>query len=382
MDASSSTTSTLSGSMAVNSSFCSYRSPDRFSLSWCGGADAEREAMLMRAAFEGNLLLLKEMARGLDKGRGAAAVVAPLREEGAGALHLAAAEGKMDVCRYLVEELRLDVNVLNDLGETPLFHAVLYGRTDITRYLLDHGANPTIIGHRGSPLHIASVKGDCETVQLLLLRGTNVDIASVPGAPLHLAAAYGKDSTVKILLEHHANPSMVANADNTPLGMAIWAKSLECVKLLIKAGADVNFIFSSGATYVTMAAVYGLTDIMNCLLEAGANPNILDGALGTGTSSDDDDVADLLANRSLCWLHLEDGENALTDANASRVLRPCWPKACYWQGSALMLLKDYGRACQLFAEGLKMDPTDVEIQNALREALDLSKKACHSEQEQ
>jgi hypothetical protein len=31
-------------------------------------------------------------------------------------LHLAAMEGKMDVCRYLVEDLRLDVNQANDTG--------------------------------------------------------------------------------------------------------------------------------------------------------------------------------------------------------------------------------------------------------------------------
>ncbi|TVU02927.1 hypothetical protein EJB05_51555 [Eragrostis curvula] len=228
MDASSSTTSTLSGSMAVNSSFCSYRSPDRFSLSWCGGADAEREAMLMRAAFEGNLLLLK-------------------------------------------------------------------GR---------------------------------DQFQLLLRAGTNMGTMSFQLATL---CTYVADK-----------------------------RNCELKRAKLKSQAKVAFM---NKDYLSALTLYT-------------------SALGTGTSSDDDDVADLLANRSLCWLHLEDGENALTDANASRVLRPCWPKACYRQGSALMLLKDYGRACQLFAEGLKMDPTDVEIQNALREALDLSKKACHSEQEQ
>jgi hypothetical protein len=58
------------------------------------------------------------MARRLDSGQGAAAAVAPAADRGSGnrALHLAAMEGKMDVCRYLVEELRLDVNQSNDRG--------------------------------------------------------------------------------------------------------------------------------------------------------------------------------------------------------------------------------------------------------------------------
>ncbi|KAL6638914.1 hypothetical protein ACP70R_023550 [Stipagrostis hirtigluma subsp. patula] len=430
----------------------------------------------MQAAFEeGNLNFLKKMARGLDKGQGegegeeeAAPVAALLREKGAGALHHAAAEGKLDVCRYLVEDLGFDVDVRDDIGETPLFHAANRGRFDVTRYLLDHGADPTIVGQAGSPLHGAAAEGHCETVRLLLSRGSSVDTTAVPGTPLHLAAGHGQDGTVKILLEHHANPNKVAGADDTPLGMAIWAKSLECVKLLIKAGADVNFVYSIGATYLTLASFSGLTEIMKCLLEAGANPNIPDeftliwpalyvatnsvlshfgrtpiefaalqgrrenveilfpltshipkmpdwsvdgiishvkshglpiverqrklkraelklrareafknkdylraltlynSALEIGPSGDDD--AALLADRSLCWLRLEDGENALLDANKCRMRKPDWPKACYRQGSALMLLQDYEKACQLFAEGLKLDPTNAQIENALRGA--------------
>lgn len=59
---------------------------------------------------------------GLDTGQGEAAVVAAVADSGSGnrALHLAATEGRMDVCRYLVEDLRLDVNQPNDRGFGPL----------------------------------------------------------------------------------------------------------------------------------------------------------------------------------------------------------------------------------------------------------------------
>ena len=58
------------------------------------------------------------MSRRLDSGQGTAAVVAAAVDGGSGnrALHLAAMEGKMDVCRYLVEDLHLDVNQSNDRG--------------------------------------------------------------------------------------------------------------------------------------------------------------------------------------------------------------------------------------------------------------------------
>ena len=49
--------------------------------------------------------------------------------------------------------------------------------------------------------------------------------------------------------------------------------------------------------------------------------------------------ATLLSDRSFCWLRMGDGHEALQDALACSEMRPGWPKACYRQGAALMLLK-------------------------------------------
>jgi hypothetical protein len=58
------------------------------------------------------------MARGLDSGgQGEASVLAAVSNgEGNCALHLAAAAGRVEVCRYIVEDLRLDVDQLNLKG--------------------------------------------------------------------------------------------------------------------------------------------------------------------------------------------------------------------------------------------------------------------------
>jgi hypothetical protein len=60
----------------------------------------------------------EEMARGLDSGgQDEAAVLAAVTDgEGNRALHLAAAAGRVEVCRYIVEDLRLDVNQPNFKG--------------------------------------------------------------------------------------------------------------------------------------------------------------------------------------------------------------------------------------------------------------------------
>jgi len=56
----------------------------------------------------------------------------------------------------------------------------------------------------------------------------------------------------------------------------------------------------------------------------------------------DPDDATLFANRSLCWLHIGKGGKPLLsflDAYECKKRRPDWPKACYRQSKALMLLK-------------------------------------------
>nr|CAB3462534.1 unnamed protein product [Digitaria exilis] len=90
-------------------------------------------AVAIKAAFEGNLRLLKKLASEMD-----------LREakdaKDQNALHLAAEKGHLEVCRFLVEGSGLDVSVL--------------------RYLLDHGGDPAIPDALGfTPLHMAAERG-------------------------------------------------------------------------------------------------------------------------------------------------------------------------------------------------------------------------------
>ncbi|KAK3154139.1 hypothetical protein QOZ80_2BG0186670 [Eleusine coracana subsp. coracana] len=65
-----------------------------------------------------------------------------------------------------------------------------------------------------------------------------------------------------------------------------------------------------------------------------------------------------------------DGKKALQDALECREMRPDWPKACYRQGASLMLLEDYESASEAFFEGFKLEPENVEIEHALREAME------------
>lgn len=89
----------------------------------------------------------------------------------------------------------------------------------------------------------------------------------------------------------------------------------------------------------------------------------------------DNDVATLYSNRSFCFLQIGDGDKAFADAYTCRMNRPDWPKAWYRLGAALMLLKDYEKACDAFLDGFKIDLGSAEIENALREALNALRRS-------
>ncbi|XP_048547095.1 protein STIP1 homolog, partial [Triticum urartu] len=190
----------------------------------------------------------------------------------------------------------------------------------------------------------------------------------------------------------------------TPLIAAIDAASRNCMVLLIEAGAD-----RMGALTYAMENIHSeelvSSDFVNYIMEdVPANRFVPDEdepeskrkvkAEGFKKLADcsfkqedylsaaksytvairfDPNNATLYSNRSLCRLRMGEGDKALLDANKCRKLRPDWPKACYRQGAALMLLKDYKGAREHFSDGLKLDPANTEMEDALRKAHDAMK---------
>ncbi|KAF6173451.1 hypothetical protein GIB67_027146 [Kingdonia uniflora] len=353
--------------------------------------------MLLIAASRGKLDLLKEVGRELDHGRGLKRTIADIKNPfGGGVIHIAASYGKIDVCKYLIEEVKVNVDDKDDDGQTPFYYASMEGHMLTAMYLLEHGADPATSNDIGfTPLHHAAEKGNAELVHVLLSKGINVDAQSDNATPLLMAASTGKHDIVKILLDHHADPNLSVSHLGTPLVTAVTFKSLQCTKLLIQAGADLNAKTQQGEMPLGVAALKGVTEIIKCLLEAGADPNMEDiivlnrcKRFSEAKSKGEDAFrtkdyflaiawyseanalqpweATILSNLSLCYARLKIASEALSNAKACIRFRPNWMKGYYRAGVAYNLLKEFDLAVDAFAESLKLEPENSELQSAFQ----------------
>jgi ankyrin repeat protein len=98
---------------------------------------------LSSAAYEGHVEEAKFLLRsGLD-----------LERHGGKALQIAARRGQMEMVRLLVEEgANINYQVFHehaDKSATPLHNAALFGHLPIVKYLLEHGADPTLKDYYG-----------------------------------------------------------------------------------------------------------------------------------------------------------------------------------------------------------------------------------------
>jgi ankyrin repeat protein len=103
-------------------------------------------------------------------------------------LHLAAHYGHADIVSIMLHNnAPVDIRSTNTMANTPL-HAALAGRrTDVSKLLIDAGADVNARQHGGwVPLHAAAANGDREMVDLLIARGA--DRAAINDAGVSAAA--------------------------------------------------------------------------------------------------------------------------------------------------------------------------------------------------
>jgi len=86
-------------------------------------------------------------------------------------LHFLAVEGYATAVRLLAE-LGVDVNAVNDFGDTALIDVIVMENLELAQFLLEHGANPNATSQtHDCALHAAIQTGNPELIELLLMAG-------------------------------------------------------------------------------------------------------------------------------------------------------------------------------------------------------------------
>ena len=119
-------------------------------------------------------------------------------------LTVAMQEQSLKAARVLLAQPALDVNALNQAGESALMMAALKGNLAGLDLLLARGARISQPGW--SAIHYAATGPEPQVVTLLIDRGADLNAVSPNGTtPLMMAAQYGPEDSVKILLARGAD---------------------------------------------------------------------------------------------------------------------------------------------------------------------------------
>eukprot|EP00042_Codosiga_hollandica_P055406 m.775054 g.775054 ORF g.775054 m.775054 type:complete len:361 (+) comp59107_c0_seq49:879-1961(+) len=229
-------------------------------------------------------------------------------------MHVAAAHGRSSIVRRLLESPRF-VSMLSKrdmFGFTPSANAVESGEVTCLEILLEAGADILACAPErfGSALHLAAGKGHAamlkrlldtdflakridslngggDTAVLCAVRAGSIECFEMlreAGAntllqgnlgwlPLHVACNEEHEEMLRHLLGLHVHRQLIDSLDDTgesPLVVAIRARSLSCIHLLLDAGADPCLVSKDGRTSLHHAAFMTKTQVFIRLLEVGS----------------------------------------------------------------------------------------------------------------
>ncbi|KAL9116136.1 MAG: hypothetical protein Q9227_000505 [Pyrenula ochraceoflavens] len=175
---------------------------------------------------------------------------------------------------------RLQMNLKDEIGRTPLHYAALRGNATAIKALLEGGADVDAKSCKGdTPLVWACFSHSLESVQLLLCFGASVKNVSSREvySPLHaitFSGTFNEDSRaiLELLLDHGADINAQNNPRRTsPINLAATKSNIEALESLIQAGADVDIADFAGDVALTDAIVFLQTESLELLLRYKAD---------------------------------------------------------------------------------------------------------------
>lgn len=181
-------------------------------------------------------------------------------------LHNAAHFGNGEVTRVLLEN-GADVNAKNAEGNTPLFAAVHQQNAEVTAMLIGKGADVNAKNNYGyAPIRAASRNGNAEILKILIEGGGDVNVKDNQGStPLHVAVDEGDAETVGILIDNGADIDAIGAFGDSPIHSAVAHRHVIIVEMLVAKGARLTIRDRRGNTPLDIAEQAGDSELIAIL---------------------------------------------------------------------------------------------------------------------
>ena len=182
----------------------------------------------------------------------------------------ASERGYLIVLQCILRRSYADVNVTDENGGTPLYHASKGGHLEVVRVLIAAGAFLNKHSKQGqTAIFWASKNGHAEVVRSLVAAGAKVNKANKEKqCPLYWACREGHVEVVRVLLAAKANMSMTDKYGETPLYIAASEGHLDVVKALLAAKTGANKANDHNVTPLCIASLNGHFEVAKALIHS------------------------------------------------------------------------------------------------------------------
>ncbi|XP_025072077.1 ankyrin repeat domain-containing protein 26 isoform X3 [Alligator sinensis] len=183
-------------------------------------------------------------------------------------LHLACANGHLDIVSYLIEN-KCKLNLCDNDSRSPLMKAVQCQQEKCATLLLERGADPNLYdANCNTALHFAACIPNISLAIELLEHDADIDAQNKDGyTPLTLAITENHQGMVEFLLQKGADVHAVDKSKRTPLMIAASGGELSLIKILLEHGADLSHKDVSGCTAEDYAHLGGYSGLSKQLSE-------------------------------------------------------------------------------------------------------------------
>ncbi|XP_067668435.1 putative ankyrin repeat protein RF_0381 isoform X2 [Haliotis asinina] len=195
-------------------------------------------------------------------------------------LHIACIGGNVEIVKYILTKVQVDINSKGHSGMTPVMLASYLGHLSVFQLLIRKKCLLPIINERGANiLHVACVGNNIEIVNYILKENI-VSIYSEDGdgkTPVMLASECGHTDVFKLLVNNKCDAERVCKTGNNILHTSCSLGHVDIVKCILTEGLiNIDSYGQNQMTPVMLAANNGQRHIIDILMNKKCDMKTVD----------------------------------------------------------------------------------------------------------